>query len=116
MDADFFINRKDIRVLKKEYEVENKLEPIRVGIVRKDLQPKRTRYNSIGLLVGGVGARTVLYKTLQGIRRLTITEAKKVMGFPVYHIVSEGVQGYRQLGNAVVPEMIGHVYDSIKVL
>ncbi|GMO51350.1 MAG: hypothetical protein Ta2C_00890 [Candidatus Endomicrobiellum trichonymphae] len=27
VDADFFINRKDIRVLKKEYEVENKLEP-----------------------------------------------------------------------------------------
>ncbi|GMO51357.1 MAG: hypothetical protein Ta2C_00900 [Candidatus Endomicrobiellum trichonymphae] len=78
--------------------------------------PKGHAITQSACWLAALGARTGLYKTLQGIRRLTITEAKKVMGFPVYHIVSEGVQGYRQLGNAVVPEMIGHVYDSIKVL
>ncbi len=37
------------------------------------------------------------------------------MGFPENHYVSDGMQGYQQLGNAVVPTMIGHVYNSIKV-
>ncbi|MDR3195556.1 MAG: DNA cytosine methyltransferase [Endomicrobium sp.] len=119
VDKKFFIHRKDIEITKKENEVENKLEPIRVGIVNKGGQGERI-YSPKGHAItqsaygGGVGARTGLYNTEQGIRRLTINECKKVMGFPVRHIVSGGMQGYQQLGNAVVPEMIGHVYDSVK--
>ncbi len=118
VDKDFFINRNDITILKTENEVENKLVPIRVGIINKGGQGERI-YSPKGHAItqsaygGGVGARTGLYNTSQGIRRLTISEAKKVMGFPACHIVSCGTQGYQQLGNAVVPEMIGYVYDSI---
>jgi DNA (cytosine-5)-methyltransferase 1 len=118
VDKDFFINRNDITILKTENEVENKLAPIRVGIINKGGQGERI-YSPKGHAItqsaygGGVGARTGLYNTSQGIRRLTISEAKKVMGFPDCHIVSGGMQGYQQLGNAVVPEMIGYVYDSI---
>ncbi|GMO68022.1 MAG: DNA cytosine methyltransferase [Endomicrobiia bacterium] len=123
VDKDFFIDRKrkDIRILKRENEVKKRLAPIRVGIVNKGGQGERI-YSPKGHAVtqsaygGGVGARTGLYKTKQGIRRLTITECKKVMGFSAKHYVSDGTQGYQQLGNAVVPEMIGRVYDGIRVL
>jgi DNA (cytosine-5)-methyltransferase 1 len=121
VDKDFIVNRDDIQILKHESEIVNKLEPIRVGIVNKGGQGERI-YSPKGHAItqsaygGGVGARTGLYNTKQGIRRLTVTECKKVMGFPTRHFVSDGIQGYQQLGNAVVPEMIGYVYDSIKVL
>jgi len=120
VDKEFIVNRSDIQITKKESELDYKLEPIRVGIVNKGGQGERI-YSPKGHAItqsaygGGVGARTGLYKTEQGIRRLTIAECKKVMGFPARHIVSDGIQGYQQLGNAVVPEMIGHVYNSIKV-
>jgi hypothetical protein len=38
------------------------------------------------------------------------------MGFPVKHIVSDGGIGYRQLGNAVIPDMIKCVYGGISCL
>ncbi|MDR1104554.1 MAG: DNA cytosine methyltransferase [Endomicrobium sp.] len=50
----------------------------------------------------------------KAFRRLTINECKKVMGFSIKHKVSIGVQDYQQLGNAVIPAMIGYIYDSIK--
>lgn len=121
VDKDFIVNRSDIQILKNENDIVNKLEPIRVGIVNKGGQGERI-YSPKGHAItqsaygGGVGARTGLYNTKQGIRRLTVNECKKVMGFPVRHVVSNGMQGYQQLGNAVVPEMIGYVYDSIKVI
>jgi DNA (cytosine-5)-methyltransferase 1 len=49
------------------------------------------------------------------VRKLSIDECKKIMGFPITFYVSEGIRGYQQLGNAVIPEMIGYVYDSIKL-
>lgn len=65
---------------------------------------------------GGVGAKTGLYLTNDGIRKLSINECKILMSFPKNHIVSNGVEGYKQLGNAVIPDMVGYVYDSIKVV
>jgi DNA (cytosine-5)-methyltransferase 1 len=37
------------------------------------------------------------------------------MGFDKIHYVAEGVKGYQQLGNAVIPQMIGNIYDAITV-
>ena len=62
---------------------------------------------------GGWGAKTGLYFDGKGIRRLDITESKRVMGFSDTHVVSEGNQGYKQLGNAVIPKMIETVFDSL---
>jgi DNA (cytosine-5)-methyltransferase 1 len=121
VDDSFILDRDDIKILKNENEIEYNLKPIRVGIVNKGGQGERI-YSPKGHAItqsaygGGVGARTGLYNTWQGIRRLTIDECKRVMGFPKKHKVSNGLQGYQQLGNAVVPDMIGHVYDSIRVL
>jgi DNA (cytosine-5)-methyltransferase 1 len=121
VEKDFIVERNDIQMLKDESKIVNKLEPIRVGIVNKGGQGERI-YSPKGHAItqsaygGGVGARTGLYNTKQGIRCLTVIECKKVMGFPARHFVSDGMQGHQQLGNAVVPEMIGYVYDSVKVI
>jgi len=118
VDKKLFIDRDDIKI---EREItEHALRPIRIGMVNKGGQGERIysiKGHSVTLSAygGGVGARTGLYLTSNGIRKLSITECKALMGFPQDHIVSDGVQGFQQLGNAVIPEMITHVYESIKV-
>lgn len=114
-----FIDRKDM-VVDFEDKV-RKLEPIRIGHVNKGGQGERI-YSEKGHAItlsafgGGVGARTGLYLVDDKVRRLSINECKTLMGFPKSHYVSDGMQGYQQLGNAVIPPMISHVYDSIKTL
>ncbi|MCL2633964.1 MAG: DNA cytosine methyltransferase [Oscillospiraceae bacterium] len=121
VDSSFILQRDDIHITKSEDEIDYKLQPIRVGLVNKGGQGERI-YSPKGHAItqsaygGGVGAKTGLYKTKQGIRKLTIDECKRVMGFPPRHKVSSGVHGYRQLGNAVIPDMVKYVYEGIKVI
>ncbi len=63
---------------------------------------------------GGGGAKGGLYLINKHVRTLHIDEVKQVMGFPITHIISEGRQGFRQMGNAVIPAMVGFVYDGIQ--
>ena len=120
VDKEMYIRRDDIRFSKDEDVLDEQLKPVRIGTVNKGGQGERI-YSVKGHAVtlsafgGGVGAKTGLYKTQNGIRRLTIPECKKVMGFPDNHQVSSGTQGYQQLGNAVIPEMIEHVWNSIEI-
>ncbi len=62
---------------------------------------------------GGLGAKTGIFAMEGHIRTLHIDEAKAVMGFKKSHIVSEGGEGFRQTGNAVVPAVVGAVFDGI---
>ena len=113
-----FINRKDM-VLERE-DKKHELAPIRIGHVNKGGQGERI-YSEKGHAItlsafgGGVGARTGLYLVDDRVRKLSINECKALMGYPANFYVSEGIQGYQQLGNAVIPPMIEHVFDSIKV-
>lgn len=116
-----FVKRDDTFISKKEENIENDFKPIRVGIINKGGQGERI-YSPKGHAItlsaygGGVGARTGLYSTKEGrIRRLSINECKKVMGFSTKHIVSEGIQGYQQLGNAVIPDMIGYIWKNLRI-
>lgn len=116
IDKSFFITRDDIDI--KTRVSENKLKPIRVGTVNKGGQGERIysiNGHSITLSAygGGVGARTGLYLVDDGVRKLTKNECKKLMSFDATHYVSDGIQGYQQIGNAVMPAMIEQVYDSI---
>lgn len=119
VDDSLYIDRNDMVI---DFDPkERSLEPIRVGHVNKGGQGERIysdKGHSITLSAfgGGVGARTGLYLVNDKVRRLSIDECKKLMGFPINHYVSLGLQGYQQLGNAVIPSMIGYVYDSIKVV
>lgn len=119
VDEALFIDRKDMVI---DFEdKKHALEPIRVGHVNKGGQGERI-YSQKGHAItlsafgGGAGARTGLYLVKEKVRRLSIDECKTLMGFPQDFYVSDGMQGYQQLGNAVIPPMIGHVYDSIKVV
>ena len=108
------------KLLIKKQDDEYNLSPIRIGMVNKGGQGERI-YSIKGHAItlsaygGGVGAKTGLYLTNKGIRKLTVNECKLLMGFPQDHYVSNGIQGYQQLGNAVIPEMVNLVYNSIKV-
>ena len=56
---------------------------------------------------GGKGSKTGLYKTVEGIRRLTPLECERLQGFPDEW--TEGVsdtQRYKQLGNAVTVPVV----------
>ena len=119
VDKKLFINRNDIS-MNSLIEIDYQLKPIRIGTVNKGGQGERI-YSPKGHAItlsafgGGVGARTGLYLTDQGIRRLSINECKKLMGFSEKHVVSLGTQGYQQLGNSVIPSMIEHVWDNIRI-
>ena len=111
------IQRDDIHI-EKEDEPEPKAAPIRVGYVNKGGQGERIYHpngHSITLSAdgGGIGAKTGLYLIDGHIRRLSLSEGKKVMGFPDSHYVSESRLGYKQLGNAVIPKMVSLIYNGV---
>ncbi|WP_341757943.1 DNA cytosine methyltransferase [Candidatus Tisiphia endosymbiont of Ditula angustiorana] len=119
VDDSLYIKRDDI-VIDGNKEIERNLRPLRIGYVNKGGQGERI-YSPLGHAVtlsafgGGVGARTGLYLINNRIRRLSINECKSLMGFPKNHHVIEGIKGYQQLGNAVIPKMISNIYDSIGI-
>ena len=118
VDDNLYVSRDDIVLSGKV--VEPALKPIRVGILNKGGQGERI-YSPKGHAItlsangGGVGARTGLYLVNDRVRRLSQLECKRAMSFPDNHKVSNGIQGYKQLGNAVMPSMIERVYDSIAI-
>ena len=115
---DLIINRDDIVITNKEPETD--LRPVRVGHLNKAGQGERI-YAITGHAItisangGGVGARTGLYWVDGSVRKLHINEAKRLMGFNVKHNVSQGLQGLKQLGNAVIPKMVNRVYGNIRI-
>ena len=117
--APLVINRTDI-VFDKPKDQNRIRKPVRIGYLNKGGQGERI-YSPNGLAItlaansGGVGHRTGLYYIDRQVRRLHIDEAKGVMGFPKQHIVSPGIPGYRQLGNAVIPSMINQIYDGVRM-
>ena len=113
---DLIVNRK-VTFQNKDVTT-NELKPIRVGYVNKARQGERV-YSIMGHSVtiaattGGVGSNTGLYLVDGKIRRLHIEECKKIMGFNKNHKLSDGREGYKQLGNAVMPPIIEKVFNGI---
>ena len=116
--TDLIVDRPDIVITR--YDVEPDLAPIQIGYVNKGGQGERI-YAAHGHAVtqsassGGAGARTGLYYVNGNVRRLHIQEAKSIMGFEKAFHVSDGLAGYSQLGNAVIPSMINQIYDSVRI-
>ena len=113
------VEREDI-VFDKPTEQEPALKPIRIGYLNKGGQGERiysTNGHAITLSAngGGVGHRTGLYHVNGKVRRLHLDEAKRVMGFDGRHVVSEGLAGYKQLGNAVIPGMVSKIYEGVRI-
>ena len=117
VDERLIVHRDDIVIERKGF-CEPAHKPIRIGYLNKGGQGERIYHpngHAITLAAdsGGVGSRTGLYLTRGVVRRLSIPECKRLMGFDDSHITADGMQGYRQLGNAVIPEMVTRSYRSI---
>lgn len=123
----FVEKRNDISRIDKKKAAQKDLKPVRIGFLNKGGQGERI-YSINGHAItlsangGGVGARAGLYWTpgkngagKPSVRKLSMNERKKLMGFSEAHYVSPGMQGHKQLGNAVIPSMIEAVYDSIRI-
>lgn len=118
VDVSLFVDDDWCRVLNDD-SVPYLLKSIRIGAIGNGGQAERiysVKGHSVCLQAngGGRGAKTGLYFVGNGIRKLSLNEAKAVMGFPQNHKISNGGLGYKQLGNAVVPRMISIVFDSIR--
>lgn len=95
------------------------MKPIRLGYINKGAQGDRVyshKGHATTLLAtsGGLGARTGLYTDNTGrVRKLSKVECKRIMGFNNSHVVSDGIAGIMQLGNAVIPSIVRKVYNHI---
>ena len=116
-EQELIIQRDDI-FIEEEGEPEPKNAPIRIGRVNKGRQGERIYHpngHSITLSAdgGGIGAKTGLYLIDGYVRKLSLSEGKRVMGFPNDHHVSDSRLGYKQLGNAVIPKMVSLIYNGV---
>ena len=117
VENDLIIHREDAEI-DKDIQPEPQFCPIRIGQVNKGRQGERI-YHPNGHAItlsassGGLGAKTGLYFIDGNIRKLSLSECKKAMGFSESHYVSESAQGYKQLGNAVIPKMISLIYSGV---
>ena len=117
VEKHLIIQRDDMFIDKKD-EPEPEFAPIRIGQVNKGGQGERIYHpngHSITLSAdgGGIGAKTGLYFIDDNVRKLSLSECKKVMGFLDSHCVSDSPQGYKQLGNAVIPRMVSLIYNGV---
>lgn len=111
------IQRDDIFIEKAD-EPEPKNAPIRIGRVNKGRQGERIYHpngHSITLSAdgGGIGAKTGLYLIDGCVRKLSLSEGKRVMGFSDDHYISDSRYGYKQLGNAIIPKMVSFIYNGV---
>lgn len=93
---------------------------IQIGQINKDVQSGRV-YSPEGKSValqangGGMGAKTGLYDTKDGLRKLTPIECERLQGLPDNY--TEGIsksQRYKCLGNAFNAEVVAHILRGIK--
>lgn len=91
------------------------LGSVRVGYFGKKSQSQKI-YSPSGHAVTQMTdqGKTGLYHVGERVRYLSLLEGRRVMGFPDTHILSPVTgSAQKQLGNAVIPKMVGCVYDSI---
>lgn len=112
--TDFDIDPKKLRAAKQGKE----LHPIQVGTIGKGRQGERI-YHPNGHAVtfsaqgGGPGAKTGCYIMPDDrVRRLTTTEAFRVMGFPKDYIIPSS-NAYKLIGNSVAVPVIELIFQSI---
>ena len=102
-------------IIEHSSEQPEQLKPIRVGYIKNPIHQGSRIYSINGLAVTLTASTSQGFYYVNGkVRGLHIDEAKKIMGFDSQYIVSKGIRGYTQLGNAVSPPMVSVVFSSIK--
>ena len=107
-------------IFEKEDIKQNVFRPYRLGYVNRARQGERV-YSVKGLSItisfstGGVFSRTGGYLTPQGVRKLTVSEVKRLFGFPVkfsFEDVSYN-QAISLLGNSVVVPLVEEILKNV---
>ena len=122
VDESLYINRKDIFV-NLENDAQNSLfsvsKPIRIGQISKGGQGERI-YSIYGHAItlsaygGGVASKTGAYLINGRVRKLSIRECARVMGFPeTFKIPVSNQQAYKQFGNSVAIPVVRAVFKKI---
>ena len=119
IDTGLVIKRDDIDISRPKEQV-YQLKPIRIGefsIASQGYRIYHINGHAITLVASGsgMGRTTGLYYIDDQVRRLSITECKRIMGFPDDYAIEYTPQGYKQLGNSVVTDMIRHIYDGVSI-
>lgn len=94
-------------------------KPLQIGYINKGGQGERIYHpqgHGITLSAhgGGVGAKTGLFFTAEGIRRLTPRECARLQGFPEdFTINPNSNQAYKQFGNSVAVPVVSAIAKEI---
>ena len=117
VDSGLYIQRDDVVIDKPQHQA-YRLKPIRIGqfsIASQGYRIYHVNGHAITLVASGsgMGRTTGLYYVGNQVRRLSINECKRLMGFPDDYDIPNSPQGYKQLGNSVVTDMIKYVYDGV---
>jgi len=122
-DEDIIINREDI--VFKTSKVDKDLlgnfppKPIRIGTINKGGQGERIySINGTGITLsaygGGPANKTGAYLVDGKIRKLTIRECARMMGFPEnFKICDNKRQAYTQFGNAVIVNIVQFIISDL---
>lgn len=106
-------------IINRNFVWERKITRRRYEIMRIAYYGKRASQSSSVYSPKGLGVAVTTkggghYFINGKVRKLHPIEIKRLMGYPDEYPVSTGRQGILQLGNAVIPYMIGKVFDGIQ--
>jgi len=117
VEEDLFLSG-EIRLNRDINNLNKELKPLEIGSININGSMEHI-YSSTGhaimLPADSNTPNTGLYAVEKGIRRLSLSECKRLMSFSNRHHISDANLGYQQLGNAIIPSMVDHVWNSIKV-
>ena len=115
---DLEIKRDDIKIYKSDVQ-KPQLNPIQIGTINNGGQGERI-YSIYGHAItlsaygGGAASKTGAYYINGKIRKLSIRECNRVMGFPEdFKIPVSKSQAYKQFGNSVVVPVLKRVFLQI---
>lgn len=118
------LNEPEIEIKRNDIIIKNKkrtpqLKPIQIGIINKGGQGERI-YSTEGHAItfsatgGGVAAKTGAYYIDGKVRRLSVYECLKIMGFPENFVMPvSNSQAYKQIGNSVVVTVVEEIMKEI---
>lgn len=115
--AEMYVNRADL-VMNGKVEMESN-RPIQIGYIGKNSQGERI-YSIRGVAPtltpngGGKLSKTGGYSIDGKLRKLSVRECARLMGFPEeFRICTSNNQAYRQFGNSVVVDVLQYILLSV---
>jgi len=122
--SEFVINRKDVKMKKKDFPKKNIFgeypqKPVRIGTINKGGQGERiysiyAHAVTLSAYGGGVAAKTGAYLVNNKIRKLSPRECLRLLGFPEnFELPVPITQAYKQCGNSVVIPIVKKIFKKI---